>query len=197
MLLTPRHTCRSRTSLAPLSVCTPFPTEVFPTLSNTGDKDFLALHQALEALPHVHSLLGSDDGIAGLPPAALSLLKWLLLNPARRRRFTLTSLSDMVRQLRQRSDAAWQLPAIAGNNTPAFILQAHDSNSQVRGVLQRSPRNHAHYSRRGGLSSVGTPSLGLCNMTRRPKGFKKWNIGPSRRNAGVWGLTKTNKLIYD
>ncbi|GLC47231.1 hypothetical protein PLESTB_001308000 [Pleodorina starrii] len=122
------------------TICTPFPTEVFPPPNGTADKDFPALHRALDALPPVHSLLGGEDVFSCLPPSALALLKWLLLNPARRRRFSLTPLGDMVRQLRQRcgggsggggGDGAWQLPALDGHNSPACILRALDGSAQA------------------------------------------------------------------
>ncbi|EFJ41185.1 hypothetical protein VOLCADRAFT_107792 [Volvox carteri f. nagariensis] len=124
------------------TICTPFPSEVFAPVPNTSDKDFQALQCALDALPPVHSFLRSDadDLISKLPPSVLGLLKWMLLNPSRRRRFTLTTLGDMVRHLRQRaaagggggsssgSDGSWQLPSLSGPNSPAYILRVHHHN---------------------------------------------------------------------
>ncbi|GIL63880.1 hypothetical protein Vafri_17892 [Volvox africanus] len=113
------------------SICTPFPSEVFPPVTTTGNKDFPALKRALDALPPVHVLL-SDEALAKLPPQALELLKWLLLNPARQRRFARMSLEDLIRQLRERGgDLAWLHQALTGQKAPSYILQAMNTNAQA------------------------------------------------------------------
>ncbi|KXZ46253.1 hypothetical protein GPECTOR_45g123 [Gonium pectorale] len=77
------------------TICTPFPTEVFPPAQDTKEKDFPALQAALASLPPVHSLLGGEDVLRSLTPQARGLLQWLLLNAARRRRFSLTHMGEM------------------------------------------------------------------------------------------------------
>ncbi|PNW70909.1 hypothetical protein CHLRE_17g738550v5 [Chlamydomonas reinhardtii] len=143
------------------TICTPFPNELLPPLPDTKDKDFPALQRALGALPPVQALLsggGQEEVLRRLPPAALGVLTWLLLHPARRRHFGLVSLGEMLRQLRQRAGGGglggasggggsggvmggvaaaggggpmvWQVPAFAGHNSPTFVLRAHDSHTQ-------------------------------------------------------------------
>ncbi|KAG2454270.1 hypothetical protein HYH02_001302 [Chlamydomonas schloesseri] len=142
------------------TICTPFPNELLPPAPDTKDKDFPALQRALASIPPVQALLaggGQEEAVLRrLPPTALGVLTWLLLHPARRRRFGLVSLGEMLRQLRQRAgggrlgggggvigaavgeggDGAggvpmvWQVPAFAGHNTPTFVLRAHDGHAQ-------------------------------------------------------------------
>ncbi|KAG2489460.1 hypothetical protein HYH03_012096 [Edaphochlamys debaryana] len=113
------------------TICTPFPSEVLPPLPDSKDKDYVALQRALSHIPAVHSLLGSDDVLRGLPQPCVPLLQWLLLNPTRRRRFTLCPLGEMMRQLKQRCpNGGWQLPAFAGNNSPSLVLRAHEGHEQ-------------------------------------------------------------------
>ncbi|GIM16796.1 hypothetical protein Vretimale_19388, partial [Volvox reticuliferus] len=113
------------------SICTPFPSEVFPPVTNTGNKDFPAVKRALDALPPVHVLL-SDEALARLPSPALGLLQWLLLNPTRQRRFARMSLEDLIRQLRERGgDLAWLQQALAGQKAPSYILQVQNTSAQA------------------------------------------------------------------
>jgi hypothetical protein len=128
------------------AVCAPFPSEVFPNVS-PSDKDFSGLHAALAALPHLHALAYDDEALRSLPPRSRLLLDWLLLNPARRRRFTLVHLTDVLTSLRVRmaprasavggaaaggavgaatgrgSGTRGQLPSFAPHNTPTYVLQ--------------------------------------------------------------------------
>ncbi|KAG2426743.1 hypothetical protein HXX76_012800 [Chlamydomonas incerta] len=143
------------------TICTPFPSELLPPVPDTKDKDFPALQRALAALPPVQALLaggGQEEALRRLPPAALGVLTWLVLHPARRRHFGLVSMGEMLRQLRQRAGGGgpggaggggggviggavaaegggapmvWQVPAFAGHNSPTFVLRAHDGHGQA------------------------------------------------------------------